>query len=378
MKIRYICYYNYHQGKIERENVQSASTKIDYIIDVLNRSGIEVDIISKSPVSSKKFNPSLGEVLQLSKGKTLRHFFSLGCRDIRLIYIVSRAINTIHFFFWLLFNTHKGEQLIVYHSLGYTMTLSLLKKIKGLRYIGEIEEIYQDVQRQYALTSSSEYKFIDMCDKYIFPTHLLDEKLNVSHKPFVVIHGVYKSEQILEQKFDDGLIHVVYGGTLNPQKGGAAAAAAAAEFLPKNYHVHICGFGDSTKIREIVHEVSSKSEAKLTFEGELKGESYKRFIQKCHIGLSTQNPDSAFNATSFPSKILVYLANGLQVVTIDIPAVALSSVRDALTFYQIQAPQQIASAIIKQQENCAYKNSTALLIELDKRFAEEISALITT
>lgn len=35
MRIKYICYYN--DLSAHRENVQSASIKIDYIIEVLNR-----------------------------------------------------------------------------------------------------------------------------------------------------------------------------------------------------------------------------------------------------------------------------------------------------------------------------------------------------
>ena len=72
MIIKYICYYNYKNDQILRENVQSASTKIDYIINVLNRNGIGVDIVSKSPVSSTGFRPSLGGKITLAKGKTLR------------------------------------------------------------------------------------------------------------------------------------------------------------------------------------------------------------------------------------------------------------------------------------------------------------------
>ena len=375
MKIKYICFYNYRDKNIERENVQSASTKIDYIIDVLNKNGITVDIISKTPVSSNSFHPSFGGQIYIGDLKSLRHFSSLGCRKNKFVYIISRVLNTIHFFLWLLFNTKKGEQIIVYHSLGYTMSLLLLKRIKGLKIIGEIEEIYQDVHKQFKLTSTYEYKFIKCCDKYIFPTSLLDKKFNITRKPSVTIHGVYKPEVITEEKFNDGKIHVVYGGTLDPQKGGAAAAAAAAAYLPSKYHIHICGFGNPSQIKKIVEDISSKSQATLTFEGELKGDDYKKFIQKCHIGLSTQNPSAAFNATSFPSKILVYLANGLQVVSIDIPAIRLSTVESALSFYAKQTPKEIANAITEiKSEDTMYSHN--LLMKLDANFESQLLALI--
>lgn len=371
MRIKYICYYN--DLSAHRENVQSASTKIDYIVDVLNRRNVYVDVISKTPVSAPLFSLSLGGCSK-KQNNTIRHFLSFGCKKILPLYLLSRALNTIHFFLWMLFNTHRGEQVIVYHSLGYTMSLLLLIRLKGLNVIGEIEEIYQDVHKQYVLTSWSEFRFIKECKKYIFPTQLLNEKLNMGCKPSIVIHGVYKSAQITEHKFCDGKIHVVYGGTLDPQKGGAAAAVAAAEFLPSNYHVHICGFGNPSQIKHIVKEVSAKSKAVLTFEGELKGDDYRRFIQKCHIGLSTQNPNAAFNATSFPSKVLVYLANGLQVVSVDIPVVKQSKVAQMVSFYKEQTPEQIATAVKNVGVSCY--NTNELLHQLDIQFESQIISLI--
>lgn len=278
------------------------------------------------------------------------------------------------FFFWCLINLKSKEQIIVYHSLGYDSTFLKLRKLKSIRIIGDIEEIYQDVCEQPANRCRNEYKFIDICEKYIFPTHLLDQKVNKLHKPSIVIHGVYAPESIIEKKFSDDKIHVVYGGTLDPNKGGAAAAAAAAEFLPSNYHVHICGFGNPSQIKSIIENVTLRSKATVTFEGELKGDDYKRFIQKCHIGLSTQDPNAAFNSTSFPSKILVYLANGLKVVSIRIPAIEQSSVADSLIFYDIQTPKKIAEAIVRaNQEKIIGKG---ILDGLDTKFSEELNKLI--
>lgn len=370
MRIKYICYYN--DLSAHRENVQSASTKIDYIIEVLNRKNVYVDIISKTPVSAPFFSFSLGGCSK-KQNNTIRHFLSFGCKKILPLYLLSRAFNTIHFFLWMLFNTHKGEQVVVYHSLGYTMSLLLLIRLKKMNVIGEIEEIYQDVHKQYALTRWSEFRFIKECKKYIFPTQILDEKMNTDSKPSVVIHGVYRPAQITEEKFCDGKIHVVYGGTLDPQKGGAAAAAAA-EFLPSNYHIHICGFGNPTQIKQIVKDISAKSKAVLTFEGELKGDDYRKFIQKCHIGLSTQNPNAAFNATSFPSKILVYLANGLQVVSVNIPAIKQSKIAQMVSFYREQTPEDIASAVKNIGTNCSDTN--ILLHQLDIQFEFQIISLI--
>lgn len=356
-----------------RSSSPAADSKIDYIIEVLNRIGYSVELISKASSSIDRYIPSYVE----KKGiNTYRYFASL--KKIKSsLRIFNKWFIDFQFFLWCLFNLKTNETVIVYHSLGYCSTFIILKKIKKIRIIGEIEEIYQDVYPQRKQIAKAEYKFIDICDKYLFPTILLNRLVNKKNKPFVIIHGLYSIENIIDNKFSDNKIHVVYGGTLDPQKGGATAAAAASAFLSDKYCVHICGFGDSTEIKNIIHNLNKKrkkNSADIIFEGNLKGNEYKHFIQKCHIGLSTQNPNAAFNATSFPSKILVYLSNGLKVVSIKIPVVEESAIADYIFFYKNQNPHEIAKAI----EDCCSKDidTQQVLEKLDKEFEFNLEVLL--
>ena len=369
-RIKYFSYYGCNDPTRKRDNSPAADSKIDYIISVLNRCGYAVDHISNAPSACNHYIP--GYVVK-SENNTLRYFASFGKGNL-FFNKLNNMFMRVQFLFWCLLNIKKNEQVIVYHSLGYDATFIWLFRLKRIHIIGEIEEIYQDVHRQTPKRSRNEYRFIDSCEKYIFPTLLLNENLNENDKPSVVVHGIYSVEPIVNDKFKDGKIHVVYGGTLDPNKGGAAAAAAAAEFLPANFHIHICGFGNSTQIKSIIADVASRSKASVTFEGELKGENYKQFIQKCHIGLSTQNPDAAFNATSFPSKILVYLSNGLKVVSIRIPAIEKSAVVDCIYFYNEQTPQAIANAIVNTVGNNV--DGKEKLLELNKDFIRKLNLLI--
>ena len=85
--------------------------------------------------------------------------------------------------------------------------------------------------------------------------------------------------------------------------------------------------------------------AKITYDGLLSGEEYIKFIQSCDIGLSTQNPNGKYNDTSFPSKILSYMANGLRVVSVRIPVVEESGIGKCVCYYDEQTPENIAKAI---------------------------------
>ena len=370
-RIKYFSYYGCNDFTCKRDNSPAADSKIDYIISVLNRCGYAVDHISNAPSACNHFIP--GYVVK-SGINTLRYFASFGKGNLFLNKL-NNIFMRIQFLFWCFFNIKKKEQVIVYHSLGYDATFIWLFRLKQVRIIGEIEEIYQDVHKQRKSLSINEYKFIDVCTKYIFPTSLMNEKLNkYKEKPSVVVHGIYNVESNVESKFNDGKVHVVYGGTLDPKKGGAYATVAAANFLPNNYHVHICGFGDSTRILRKIADVKQISKATVTFDGEFKGDDYKHFIQKCHIGLSTQDPTAAFNATSFPSKILVYLSNGLRVVSIRIPVVEQSAIADCLCFYDEQSPKMIANAIMESVKDDI--DGKDILKKLDNSFVEDLKGIL--
>lgn len=376
-RIKYICYYNFTGGREDRRNLNSAVTKIDYIISLINKSGYSVDIVSKTPQSINGPALSAGKHIVYDNGNTLRFFASLGFRNNVFLYALSRALNTFHFLFWLLFNCKRGEEIIVYHSLGYCMTLCLLKQVKGINFIGEIEEIYKDVNQGRPISHFYEQKFIKCCDKYILPTELLNKKINVSKKQDVIIHGVYAMEKVISTKFDDNNIHVVYGGTLNPDKGSIEAAYTV-KYLPFNYVVHICGTGTPQQINnitKIVGELKGKGFNNIQYEGNLSDKNYKNFIQKCHIGLCTQNPNAEFTCSSFPSKILMYMSNGLSVVSIKIPAISDSLISEAIYFYEVQTPGSIADAILKcsESKSLSYQN---LLNRLHEKAINDVRTLL--
>lgn len=380
--MKYICYYDINDRE-SRKYVLSAKNKIDYILSALEGKVNEsIEIVSMSTTLSRHYQS--GKLERLSQGVTLKLFPSFGRRN-AATRLLDYILFPLYLFIYLLFNTRKNEKVIVYHSpYGYA-PIEMAKKIKKFKVILELEEIYADVAGK-EKRRNSELRFAQLADGYIFPTELLNGEINKSGKPTVIIHGTYQVEpqrecKNAEEKMQSGgnkMIHCVYAGTFDPRKGGAAAAAAAAEFLPEGYHIHILGFGSENEkkiMRDAICEIAKKSKAKVTYDGLLTGEDYIRFIQSCDIGLSTQNPDAAFNATSFPSKILSYMANGLRVVSIRIPVVEQSAVGDMLYYYDKQTPEEIAKAILSVNMQDEY-DSRGIIRKLDKEFQNNLATLL--
>lgn len=360
----YIGHYDFYDSSVKRSYATSAVNKIRYMLKSFSKAYEEVCVFSFSKCieeglkiyrSELKQEGNVGIYFPLSwGGKGKIHSFSM------IVWL------RICLFVYLLKHTHKNEHVYVYHATSYGKSILWAKAIKKFKLILEVEEIYSDVQKTSRKLRDYEYSYIDTADAYIFSTNLLNEKINKLNKPYIVINGTYEVEDIISEKFDDNRIHVVYAGTFDIRKGSAAAAAAAAKYLNKDYVLHICGFGsekDKTDLLEIISHSNAINDCKIEFHGLLKGREYISFLQQCHIGLSTQNPDASFNSTSFPSKILSYLANGLSVVSIRIPAIETSYVGKYITYYDEQTPAQIADAIMHANINTDYRSVISKLSE---------------
>lgn len=366
-KIFYISYYTQPSDNEKRDAVLSAVNKMDYICESLEKNGCEVEIVSASPTLGKKFGKA--RIKKITDRTTLKLFFSLPNVN-KIVSLANRVCMKTQMLFYMLKNTKRDSTVIVYHSLGYMSLVKMLKKIKGFKLIIEAEEIYGDVIGNPKIVKK-EYNFFKIADSFIFPTELLSESVNTEKKPEAIIYGTYHIAKEMPKLFTDGKIHCVYAGTLDPRKGGAAAAAAAL-FLNGDYHIHILGFGNEKEKKEMLGIIDDIS--KKTYDGLLSGDEFTSFIQSCDIGFSTQDPSAAFNSTSFPSKILTYMVNGLRVVSIRIPAIEKSAVGKFMYYYDEQTPENIANAV-KSIDLADGYDSRKELERIDREFVENIVSL---
>jgi len=374
--IKYIGFYDSSSNTVEKRNFRlSATNKMDYIIKALNEIGYDVEIISPSWTIKNKFYR--GKALKIKDNVILRLFPTLPWYG-KILKIISVIFSFSVMFFYLLFRTNTNEQVIIYHSKWMSLPILFLKKIKSnLTIVLEVEEVYSDVKGS-KFWKLIEYKLFKVMDKYIFPTELLNKKLNIENKPYAIVYGDYHVKEISRTRFEDGKIHIVYAGTFDPKKGGALAAAAVAEYLPDIYHVHILGFGSNKEISLLldkIEQVTKKSNATLTYDGLLKGQEYIEFLQKCDIGLSTQTPDATYNESSFPSKILSYMANGLTVVSARIKVIEISEIGNAVFYYNEQSPKDIADTILSIDIN-EVNDSRSMIKRLDKQFVKKLKKLL--
>ncbi len=371
--VYYIGYYTSEENPQNRNSVPAGLTKMRYIAGAMENAGIQYEIVSCAVTKNQTSFPSYKE--NVSDSAFCKYFRTYGRKNI-VTKLLDLIFIKIQLLFYLFKNVKKNDNVLVYHSVYYPDIISVVRFFKKCKVVLEVEEIYSNVTRRKNDRKREKFAFRH-ADSFVFPTKLLNDECNPDGKPYFLIHGTYKVEPPISCGFNDDKIHVVYAGTFDTRKGGAAAAVDSAIYLDDKYHLHILGFGteeDTRMIKERINRVSETCKSVVTYDGCLTGMDYIKFIQSCHIGLSTQNPNASFNSTSYPSKILSYMANGLRVVTVRIPVVETSAVGEYMYYYDEQTPESIAEAIQKIDLNSSY-NSREIINELGKGFEKNLKGM---
>lgn len=369
-KIYYLIHFD---NKTNRNVTPSAITKGKYVASALASCSSEVEIVSLAYPTKD----SQDEVYYQVSENVICHLFKGKYSNNRIIRYLNHKLYDKKIRKYLKQNVKKDDIIVVYHSLANMKLVKYIKKNITDKIVYEVEEIYGDVIND-EKAKIKELKAFKNASSYIFSNDYLNSIINTKQLPYVTCYGTYEIPTLYKESFNDNLIHCLYAGTLAQNKG-ALNAINVAKYLPNNYLIHILGFGsekDIADIKNAVNEVNnSYGTTKVIYEGLKLNEEYLKFIQKCQIGLCTQNIDAAFNTTSFPSKVLSYMSNGLEVVGVNIAAIKNSKVGQYIQFYNVPDEKEIANAILNINLNNK-TNNVDVVKELDKEFKEDLKDML--
>ena len=370
-KIYYLIHFD---NKTNRNVTPSAITKGKYVASALASCSSEVEIVSLAYPTKD----SQDEVYYQVSENVICHLFKGKYSNNRIIRYLNHKSYDKKIRKYLKQNVKKDDIVVVYHSLANMKLVKYIKKNITDKIVYEVEEIYGDVIND-EKAKTKELKTFKNASSYIFSNDYLNSIINTKQLPYVTCYGTYEIPTLYKEAFNDNLIHCLYAGTLDCQKQGAAIAINTARYLPNNYIIHILGFGTSQDLsytKNLIDEINKQhGVTKVIYEGVKLNEEYLKFIQKCQIGLSTQNMDASFNDTSFPSKILSYMSNGLEAVSANIGVVKNSKISQYIHFYEVQDEKEIANVILNINLN-AKSNNVDVVKELDKEFKEDLKAML--
>lgn len=372
--MKYVAFFDLPEYEKEKRYVNMAAFQVvAYMINVFS-SIDSVEVISPSRTLHKK-GYFKGRTTQINKNAKLILPPTFGSNGF-ISRFLSRLLIQLWLFWYLLIHTKRGEKVVFYHSLSIMTTIKLLTLLKKIKPILEFREIYSDINPVSASAKRREHSFHTCAYAYIFPSEALKNLLQIGDKPYVLAPGSYTVYSESKKTFNDGKIHLVYAGNLRKDKGGAFVAVECAQQLDDRYVIHILGRENENVIKELcayIKLAEEKSEiAKIIYEGYKRGKELYEFLAKCDIGLAVQKP-GAFNNSSFPSKILIYLGCGLSVITPNIDAVKLSPISSLVTMYDGDDISTLASAI---KNVTKIPNPTQEICRLDSALKRQLSEIL--
>lgn len=373
-EIKYLAYYAPIDDCEQRSShILAAYNFINYVCEQIISLGYSITMISASRTQSK--NKYYGSRVEKVNDRMKIHYlptFPKGSKVYKLLDIITLRLSV----FFELLKCKKDDDVLVYHATSYMTEVKLAHRLKHFRWILYVGEIYGDVDLSERL-KKKEMSYFKKADGYIFATEFLDKIINQGKKPNVVLYGAYRNEPSRNIVKEDTKVHCVYAGTFDARKGEAQQSVLAAQYLPSNYVVHICGFGtddDTTNILNMIKDVNRKEE-KVIYEGRLHGEEFIRLLQKCDIGLFTPIADAKFNESDFPSKIFSYLTNGLRVVSARVVPVEKSMIGRYMVYYDGNNPKDIAGAIQSIDFSKDYDSRT-IVTDVEERFRKEFNDIL--
>lgn len=344
--VKFICKHSIPNSNDEKRFFAlSTNDKVDYIVSVLNALKHNVEIISPTITANKKYYKSRRDTL--NEKTDVLSGITIGWLPVFL----KRFFSLIWLFVYLLKNTRKNEIIFSYHEIEMIPVVLLAKFLKDYKLVLEVEEIYADLYSSKKNVPKwrvwLENLIIKHANSFIFASQQLANRCNVKNKPFVIANGAYVAEPVLEKCYDDGKIHLIYAGLIK-KNAVVTRCVDVSDYLDDKYILHIIGYGENDDLiylKDIVKQKNSVNSCKIIYDGVKRGDDYKRYLQKCHIGLCPLNSSSKFQSACFPSKITSYLANGLRVVTTENKVVRTSSYGDVIIYAQNETPAEFARAV---------------------------------
>jgi hypothetical protein len=368
--VHYLSLRNIEAFANEKRRNPPSGQKQDYIIQALNDIGYRINYVS--------FSESMNNRVYMPKKKKLSNMLTFFlCPHIPGKY---RESISFRWFAHVYANMHikEGDIILAYHT--NCMRNDILQSVahkKKCTLVYEVEEIYAYIQEKVNYSDVEfEKNYLRGADKYIYCTESLAQEVNVDNKPYVIVEGYYKYSRCNITGFIDGKIHCVYAGIIDMVTGGAFRVVDACKYLPKNYVVHICGYGLTNELLKKIDTQKKECDCDIIFEGLITGDNYTSFLSRCDIGLCVRSMREDYCMASFPSKLLSYLSCGLRVVACRIQVVEKSKTAGYLTFYDEDTPEAIAEAIMRVDVNQPY-DTKELMENLDSAFKQDLKSLLS-
>ena len=375
-----VYYFGYYKSKYIEDyapngSINAISFKMGYIIKKIKEAGYDLTVIS-SYISDKNGYCPFKKVV-VDKKQTDYYLPTLRLQG--AFSKLTGAFRLLSMIVYLFLIVKRNSTIIVYHFPDFSPIFIMLKKIKKLKVILEVEEIfYRNNKSTDAMkTKVREERMFHYADGYIVVNDLIYKKYLDNTTKHIVVYGSYDLKDVEYPRCKDGKIHVLFSGSIDKVRG-AFLAVSVAKYLPQNYCLHMTGSGTQENVKALVSQIvcsnSKENHCQIIYHGQLSDDELNKLACSCAIGLNLQDVENPFEEVSFPSKITFYLLHGLNVISTRMSSVMASRLKNCVEFADSN-PEDVAKTIKNLQLRTGEENRSCVL-QMNQELKEELQWLI--
>ena len=306
----------------------------DYPANVFQHSllkGLENHIQDLRVVTSPVIKSTCSEVKDLCKGYAFSHSEGECKKDIyvgiypfpgiQMIVELWKVYWTIH----KLVRNEKQNVLFIYALHSPFLLAAVLLKRKLTCSCVVVPDLPEFMSRQNNLVKKLVKKIdssiINFCvkrlDNYVLLSPYMIEKLPIAQKPWVLMEGIFDTNEMLDEVVKAKEKVILYSGNLSRRYGIIELLEAFLRIDKENYRLWICGRGDGEKdIREM-----AKEDKRIVFLGVVNHDEVLHLQRRATVLINPRSSKGEYTRYSFPSKTMEYLASGTPTIMCHLPAI---------------------------------------------------------
>jgi glycosyltransferase involved in cell wall biosynthesis len=153
------------------------------------------------------------------------------------------------------------------------------------------------------------YNLLSRIDSFVVLTDKMIDYLDISHKPWVRIEGLFDvQDQPATRTFDTSIEtkNILYTGTLGYKYGIQELLDAFRLIKSSEFRLWICGGG----VAEPLVKERASSDSRIKYYGLVNKQKVAQLQGEATLLINPRNPNGAYNEYSFPSKTMEYFASG--------------------------------------------------------------------
>ena len=204
--------------------------------------------------------------------------------------------------------------------------------------------------------------YLDNVDGYILLTEHMTERLPIGDKPWMVMEGIYNTNDNVTNVPKEPYKTILYTGNLGKRYGILDLLEAFTEISNPNFRLWLCGNGDGLeKIQEI-----QKRDYRIEYFGILPRNEVLKLQKRATLLVNPRHSYEEYTKYSFPSKTMEYMASGTPTLMSKLPCLP-KEYEPYIYFFDDESIEGIKKKII---EIC--EKSQEELNEFGKKAAEFI------